>query len=388
MYNVILKKGEEREILKGFPWVYANEVKTIEGKDVQGSVAVVRSEEGRFIGKGFINHHSKILVRILSRSDEEIDEEFFRTRIRLADEYRRELGYDDNYRAIFGESDFLPGLIVDKYGDYLSVQFLCLGMEKRKQTILNLLIERFHPKGIYERSDVPVREKEGLEKFKGVIYGSFDPRVVITENGLKMIVDLENGQKTGYFLDQKENRDNLKHYVKGKTVLDCFCNEGGFSLCAAKYGAKETTAVDISEKAIGLVKENAALNGLQIETVVADVFELLREYRKEKKKFGVVVLDPPAFTKTADTLKQGYKGYKDINVNGLKLVEKGGYLVTCSCSQHLTVPLFLKMIEESVAESGVRAKLVELRTQARDHASLVGGGESLYLKVAVLRIVG
>ena len=388
MYNVILKRGEEREILKGFPWVYANEVKTIEGKDVQGSVAVVRSEEGRFIGKGFINHHSKILVRILTRSDEEIDEEFFRTRIRFADEYRRELGYDDNYRAIFGESDFLPGLIVDKYGDYLSVQFLCLGMETRKQTILRLLIERFHPKGIYERSDVPVREKEGLEKFKGILYGSFDPRVVITENGLKMIVDLENGQKTGYFLDQKENRDNLKHYVKGKTVLDCFCNEGGFSLCAAKYGAKETTAVDISEKAIGLVKENADLNGLQIETVVADVFELLREYRKEKRKFGVVVLDPPAFTKTADTLKQGYKGYKDINVNGLKLVEKGGYLVTCSCSQHLTVPLFLKMIEESVAESGVRAKLVELRTQAKDHASLVGGGESLYLKVAVLRIVG
>ena len=388
MYNVILKKGEEREILKGFPWVYANEVKTIEGKDVQGSVAVVRSEEGRFIGKGFINHHSKILVRILTRSDEEIDEEFFRTRIRLADEYRRELGYDDNYRAIFGESDFLPGLIVDKYGDYLSVQFLCLGMETRKQTILRLLIERFHPKGVYERSDVPVREKEGLEKFKGILYGSFDPRVVITENGLKMIVDLENGQKTGYFLDQKENRDNLKHYVKGKTVLDCFCNEGGFSLCAAKYGAKETTAVDISEKAIGLVKENADLNGLQIETVVADVFELLREYRKEKRKFGVVVLDPPAFTKTADTLKQGYKGYKDINVNGLKLVEKGGYLVTCSCSQPLTVPLFLTMIEESVAESGVRAKLVELRTQAKDHASLVGGGESLYLKVAVLRIVG
>ena len=194
MYNVILKRGEEREILKGFPWVYANEVKTIEGKDVQGSVAVVRSEEGRFIGKGFINHHSKILVRILTRSDEEIDEEFFRTRIRLADEYRRELGYDDNYRAIFGESDFLPGLIVDKYGDYLSVQFLCLGMETRKETILRLLIERFHPKGIYERSDVPVREKEGLEKFKGILYGSFDPRVVITENGLKMIVDLENGQ--------------------------------------------------------------------------------------------------------------------------------------------------------------------------------------------------
>ena len=387
MYTVILKKKEERNVLNGFPWVYANEVKEIAGKDSQGSVAVVRSSEGKFVGKGFINHHSKILIRILTKKDEEIDEDFFRRRIALADDYRKELGYNDNYRAIFGESDFLPGLIADKYGDYLSVQFLSLGMEVRKDMIVKLLVERFSPRGIYERSDVAVREKEGLEKFKGPIYGEFDPRVTITENGLKMIVDLENGQKTGYFLDQKENRDNLKHYVKNRTVLDCFCNEGGFSLCAAKYGAKETTAVDISEKAIALVKENAALNDLKINTVVADVFEILREYRKEKKTFGVVVLDPPAFTKTADTVQAGYKGYKDININGLKLVEKGGYLVTCSCSQHLTVPLFLRMIEESVAESGVAAKLVELRMQGKDHASVIGGGESLYLKVAVLKIV-
>ena len=202
-----------------------------------------------------------------------------------------------------------------------------------------------------------------------------------------MVVDLENGQKTGYFLDQKENRDNLKCYVKGKTVLDCFCNEGGFSLCAKKYGATEVTAVDISEKAIELVKENAALNGLDIKTEVADVFEKLREYRKDKRKFGVVVLDPPAFTKSADTVKEGYKGYKDVNINGLKLVEKGGYLVTCSCSQHLTLGLFLQMIKESVIESGVRAKLVEIRMQGKDHSTFIGYDESLYLKVAVIKVL-
>ena len=202
-----------------------------------------------------------------------------------------------------------------------------------------------------------------------------------------MIVDLENGQKTGYFLDQKENRDDLRFYVKDKRVLDCFCNEGGFSLCAKKYGAKEVVAVDISKTAIELVEQNAALNGLNITTRVADVFDVLREYRKSGEKFGVVVLDPPAFTKSSDTVKEGYKGYKDINVNALKIVEKGGYLVTCSCSQHLTLPLFMQMIKESVFESGVRAKLIELRTQGKDHASFIGYDEGLYLKVAVIKVV-
>lgn len=202
-----------------------------------------------------------------------------------------------------------------------------------------------------------------------------------------MIVDLENGQKTGYFLDQKENRDDLRFYVKDKRVLDCFCNEGGFSLCAKKYGAKEVVAVDISKTAIELVEQNAALNGLNITTRVADVFDVLREYRKSGEKFGVVVLDPPAFTKSSDTVKEGYKGYKDINVNALKIVEKGGYLVTCSCSQHLTLPLFMQMVKESVFESGVRAKLIELRTQGKDHASFIGYDEGLYLKVAVIKVV-
>ena len=387
MYTVYLKKNEEKRVLNGYPWIFANEVLKIDGKDRQGSVAEVRSHDGRFVGLGTINHHSKIIVRILTLKNETIDEDFYRQRITAAIDYRKSLGYDDNYRVIFAESDFIPGLIVDKYGKYLSVQFLSLGVEVIKDMIIKLLIEALNPDGIYERSDVTVREKEGLELRKGVIYGNFDPRVTIIENGLKMIVDLENGQKTGYFLDQKENRDDLKHYVLGKTVLDCFCNEGGFSLCAKKYGATEVTAVDISEKAIGLVKENAALNNLEIKTETADVFEKLREYRKEKRKFGVVVLDPPAFTKSADTVKEGYKGYKDVNINGLKLVEKGGYLVTCSCSQHLTLNLFLQMIKESVMESGVKAKLVEIRMQGKDHATVIGYDESLYLKVAVIHIL-
>lgn len=387
MYTVTLKRNEEKKVLNGYPWIFANEVQKIEGKDKQGSVAEIKAFDGRYVGKGFINHHSKIIVRILTTKSEEINKDFFEERIKIADEGRRELGYNDNYRVVFGESDNLPGLIVDKYGDKLSVQFLSLGMEVIKNDIVDILVKRFAPSAIYERSDVAIREKEGLPLKKGVIYGKDETQSVIVENGLKLIVDLENGQKTGYFLDQKENRDDLKFYVKDKTVLDCFCNEGGFSLCAKKYGAKEVTAIDISKTAIKLVEKNAKLNDLEIKTRVADVFEALREYRKSGEKFGVIVLDPPAFTKTADTVKAGYKGYKDINANALKLVEKGGYLVTCSCSQHLTLPLFLQMIKESVFESGVRAKLVELRTQGKDHAVCIGYDESLYLKVAVIKVL-
>lgn len=387
MYTVTLKRNEEKKVLNGYPWIFANEVQKIEGKDKQGSVAEVKAFDGRYVGKGFINHHSKIIVRMLTTKSEEINKDFFEERIKIADEGRRELGYNDNYRVVFGESDNLPGLIVDKYGDKLSVQFLSLGMEVVKNDVIDILVKRFAPSTIYERSDVAIREKEGLPLKKGVIYGKNETQSIIVENGLKLIVDLENGQKTGYFLDQKENRDDLKFYVKDKTVLDCFCNEGGFSLCAKKYGAKEVTAIDISKTAIELVAKNARLNALEINTRVADVFEALREYRKSGEKFGVIVLDPPAFTKTADTVKAGYKGYKDINANALKLVEKGGYLVTCSCSQHLTLPLFLQMIKESVFESGVRAKLVELRTQGKDHAVCIGYDESLYLKVAVIKVL-
>ena len=388
MYVVTLKKNEEKRILEGHPWVYANEVQRIDGHDAQGSVAKVVASDGRFLGYGFINHLSKIIVRILTRDETPIDEDFFFNRIKEANDRRIDLGYSDNYRVIFGENDLLPGLIVDKYGDYLCCEFLSLGMDLRKDIIVDSLVKIFNPKGIYERSDASVRLKEGLKEFKGPIYGEFNPRVEIIENGIRMIVDMENGQKTGYFLDQKENRYNLRQYVKGKDVLDCFCNVGGFSLNAALGGAKSVIAADISEKALNDVRENAKLNGItNIETKCVDVFNYLRECKTEKKKFDVIVLDPPAFTKSVDTVKAGYMGYLDINLLALKLLNKGGYLVTCSCSEHLTLNLFFKMISEAIGKSHLNCQLVEIRMQSKDHASLINSSEGLYLKSAIIRVI-
>jgi 23S rRNA (cytosine1962-C5)-methyltransferase len=389
MYIVILKKGEEKRIIEGHPWVYANEVQKIEGHDIQGSIAKVVSYDQRFIGYGYINHASKILVRILTRDETPIDYDFFYQRIKASNDYRLSLGYSNNYRVVFGESDLLPALIVDKYGDYLVVQFLALGMEVRKAMIVQILIDIFHPLGIYERSDVSVREKEGLPLTKGKLYGEFDPQnIEIVENGIRILIDLENGQKTGYFLDQKENRDNLKYYVKNKDVLDCFSNIGGFSLCASKYQAKKITAIDISPLAIQQLQKNAKLNGFtNIETITANVFEQLRLYRQEKRKFDVIILDPPAFTKSKDTIKSGYRGYMDINIAALKCLNKGGYLISCSCSQHLTLTLFLKMIKDSIVEAKVTARMVELRSQGKDHATLIGIDEAMYLKVAIINVL-
>ncbi len=373
-------------MLNFHPWVFANEVAKIEGKDSQGSIAKVVASDGRFVGYGYINHASKIIVRLLTYNDEPIDESFFERRIRNAVALRTDLGYDDNYRAVFGESDLLPGLIVDKYGDHLSVQFLTLGMEVRKDMIVDILKKVFSPACIYERSDVTIRTKEGLTPKKGVLYGALNRDLTIVENGISMRIDIENGQKTGYFLDQKENRNNLRHYVKDKTVLDLFCNQGGFSLVAARSGAKEVTAVDISSLALDCVKESAQNNGIKnIVTVEADVFEYLRSVKKEGRTFDVIVLDPPAFCKTADTLKSGYKGYLDLNRLALKVLSPGGYLVTCSCSQHMTPTLFMRMLTEASFTSRIPIRLVESRAQARDHAILIGSEEGQYLKVCVVQ---
>ena len=389
MYILTLKKGEEHRIIKGEPWIFANEVAKISGEGKQGEVCKVLSFDGRFVCLGYINHLSKIIVRVLSYTEEVIDRQFFFNRIKSANDYRLKLGYSDNYRVVFGEADMLPALIVDKYGDYLSCQFLALGMEKRKDMIVDILVEIFNPKGIYERSDVSVRKKEGLLEAKGVLYGEVPNKVKIHENGLDIYVDIIEGQKTGYFLDQKENRDNVKHYVKGAKVLDCFCNLGGFSLCSAKYGAKSVYSADVSQRALDMLMESAKLNGLEkvITPVQADVFELLRKYRKEGETFDTIILDPPAFTKSKDTVKEGLKGYKDINIQALKLLKSGGFLITCSCSQHVSVKQFTEMLAQSAHESGKRVKLVELRTQGKDHASLIGFEESIYLKVAVLYVI-
>lgn len=385
-YEIYLKKNEEKRIVAGHSWVYANEVARIEGKDKNGSLASVYANDGRFIGKGYINHASKILVRIFIRGDENDDRAFYLKRIAGAWEYRKKLGYSNCCRVVFAEADGLPALIVDKYGEYLAVQCLSLGIDMRKQLIADCLAEIFAPKGIFERSDVVLRKKEGLAEVKGVLYGEVPDLVEIEENGLKMLVDIKNGQKTGYFLDQKENRYAARRYAAGGEVLDCFCNSGGFSLNCATV-AKSVTACDISQPALNSVLANAKLNGLEnINTVCGDAFELLRAFRREGKKFDLVILDPPAFCKTADEVKDAYRGYKDINLQGMKLVKSGGFLITCSCSHYMTSTLFERMLTEAAKESGRTVRGVEVKTQAPDHPSLLCADETHYLKYYVLHI--
>ncbi len=385
MYELYLKKGEEKRILAGHPWVYANEVARIEGKDKNGSLATVRAFDGRYLGRGYINHASKILVRIFIRGNEEDGKALYHARIHAANSYRKQLGYENSYRAVFAESDDLPALIVDKYGDYLSVQLLSLGIAQRKKDIVEALVDEFAPKGIYERSDVAVRKKEGLPEETGVLYGEVPDLVEITENGLKLAVDLKHGQKTGYFLDQKENRLAIRRYARGN-VLDCFCNCGGFSLNAA-LSAEHVVALDASALALEEVKRNASLNGLgNIETVCGDAFELLRAYRVRGEQFDLVILDPPAFCKSAAESEDALKGYLDINLLGLKLTRPGGFLVSCSCSHYVSRAAFERMLTEAARRSGRRVRLIEMRAQAPDHPALLSADETAYLKFFVLRV--
>lgn len=387
-YSVYLKKGEEKRVKQGHSWVYANEVARIEGKDKNGSLASVYSSDGKFIGKGYINHLSKILVRIFIRDEYQSDDkDFYLNRIIDANQTRVNLGYDNCYRMVFAEADGLPALVVDKYDDILVCQFLSLGINMRKDLIVECLVELFAPRGIYERSDVAVRKKEGLEEQTGVLYGEVPDRVIIVENGIKMAVDVKCGQKTGYFLDQKENRYAARRYAKDKTVLDCFCNSGGFSLNCATV-AKDVTAVDISQSALDSVNENASLNSFaNVHTVCDDVFDALRKYKADNKKFGLVILDPPAFCKSASEVKDAIRGYKDINILGLKLVEKGGYLISSSCSHYMTFPLFEKMLVEAAKESGRIVRTMEIKSQAPDHPSLLCAEETQYLKFFVLQVM-
>ncbi len=384
-YEIYLKKNEEKRIVNGHSWVYANEVAEIKNKDKNGSLASVYSHDGKFIGKGYINHASKILVRIFIRGNGEDDKQFYLEALKKANDYRLKLGYDNCYRMVFAEADNLPALIIDKYGDYLVMQCLSLGIDMRKQLICDCLEQLFAPKGIYERSDVAVRKKEGLQEIKQVLRGEVPDRVEICENGIKMLVDVKNGQKTGYFLDQKENRFAARKYANGD-ILDCFCNSGGFSLNCA-LSAKSVTACDISESALANVRENAELNCIKnITTLCGDVFEVLRNFRKEKRCFDTVILDPPAFCKSANEVKDAYRGYKDINISAMKLVKGGGFLITCSCSHYMTMPLFEKMLIDAAADSGRRVRSVEVKTQAPDHPSLLCAEETQYLKFFVLQI--
>ena len=388
MLIVKLNPNEEENILHGFPWVYNNEINSFFGDIKNGEIVKVHSFNNTFIGYGFLNVNSKLMVRMLSLNEEDrIDKEFFRKRIQYALAHRKNINLGQACRLIFAEADFLPGLIVDQYNDILSVQFLCLGMDNIKKQIIELLVEEIHPRGIYERSDTPVRIKEGLEETKGILYGDFDPRVLVEENGIRFVVDVENGQKTGYFLDQKFNRDMVKYYVKDKIVLDCFSNVGGFALHSCKYGAKHVDACDISKLACEEISSNAKLNGFeQLNVICTDVFDFLRKSELQDK-YDVIILDPPAFTKDKSTVKKAYRGYKEINLQALKLIKSGGYLLTFSCSQHMTPELFMEMVKEAARDSKRNVQFIDFRIQAPDHPALLAGNEQLYLKCMVLRVV-
>lgn len=394
---VTLKKGEGRGIKAGGLWIFDNEIDTITGSFKNGDVVAVHDFDGYPMGKGFINQNSKIRIRMLTRHrDQEIDEAFLRMRVQSAWDYRKNVMAEPDLQAcrvIFGEADFLPGLVVDKYADLLVVQCLALGMEQFKNTIVSILKEIMEAdgiriRGVYERSDANERKKEGLAKVKGFIGEAFDTDVEIVENGVRYMVDVVNGQKTGFFLDQKYNRLALQRICKGKKVLDCFTHMGTFALNAGIAGAKEVTGLDISEFAVEQAIENAKCNGLQ-ETVhfrCANVLDELPKLAAAGEKYDVVILDPPAFTKSREATKNAVKGYREINMKGLKLVKDGGYLATCSCSHFMTQELFTKTIREAARSAHKRLRQVEFRTQAPDHPILWAADESYYLKFYIFQV--
>ncbi|MBD8918135.1 MAG: class I SAM-dependent rRNA methyltransferase [Lachnospiraceae bacterium] len=397
MYNTIvtLKKGEGRTLKAGGAWVYDNEIDSIMGSFENGDIVTVHDFDGYFLGYGFINTKSKITVRILSRKkDTVIDDAFLEERVQAAWDYRKQVIDTGSCRLIFGEADFLPGIVIDKFSDVLVVESLALGIDKLKLQILEavkrvLAKDGMTIRGIYERSDAKVREQEGMERYKGFIGEPFDTRVEIVENGVKYIVDVEDGQKTGFFLDQKKNRAAMHSVCKGKRVLDCFTHTGSFALNAGIAGATEVIGVDASELGVEQARKNARLNGLEdkVSFVCADVFDFLPALEEKGEKFDVVILDPPAFTKSRNSIKNAVKGYREINVRGMKLVKNGGFLATCSCSHFMDPELFHKTIMEAARGAHKRLRQVEFRTQAPDHPILWAADSSYYLKFYIFQVV-
>ena len=396
MYHTIvtLKKGEGRTLKAGGMWVYDNEIDTIMGSFENGDVVTVQDFDGYFMGYGYINTKSKITIRLLSRKkDAVIDAAFMEERVRDAWEYRKQTIDTSSCRLIFGEADFLPGIVIDKFSDVLVVESLALGIDKWKLTIVEALKKVLAEddiaiRGVYERSDAKVRLQEGMERYKGFIGEPFDTKVEIVENGVHYIVDVEDGQKTGFFLDQKNNRAAIHRFCKDKKVLDCFTHTGSFALNAGIAGAKSVLGVDASQLAVDQATENAKLNHLEdvVRFQCADVFELLPELEAKKETFDVVILDPPAFTKSRNSVKNAVKGYREINVRGLKLVRDGGFFVTCSCSHFMEPDLFAKTIREAAAGAHKRLRQVEFRTQACDHPILWAADQSYYLKFYIFQV--
>ena len=391
---VTLKKGEGRTIKAGGMWVFDNEIANIMGEFENGDMVIVQDFDGYKMGKGFINTNSKITIRLMTRnSEEKINEEFLMMRVRNAWEYRKKTVDTSSCRIIFGEADFLPGLVVDKFSDVLVVQSLALGIDRLKHTILDSLVkvlkeDGIEIRGIYERSDAKVRTNEGLERIKGFIGEEFDTKVEIVENGVHYLVDVKDGQKTGFFLDQKYNRLAIQRLCKDAKVLDCFTHTGSFALNAGIAGAASVLGVDASQLAVDQATENAALNGLSdvVKFQCLDVFELLPELERKKEQFDVVILDPPAFTKSRNSIKNAVKGYREINLRAMKLVRDGGFLATCSCSHFMSYELFTKTINEAARNVHKRLRQVEFRTQAPDHPILWAADESYYLKFYIFQV--
>ncbi|MGN1158678.1 MAG: class I SAM-dependent rRNA methyltransferase [Lachnospiraceae bacterium] len=391
---VTLKKGEGRTVKAGGMWVFDNEIANINGSFENGDIVTVADFDGYFLGYGFINTNSKITIRLMSRKKEHvIDRAFLETRIRNAWNYRKETIDTGCCRMIFGEADWLPGIVIDKFSDVLVVESLALGIDRLKPQILEILTKMLAEdgiciRGIYERSDAKVRLQEGMERYKGFIGEPFDTRVPIEENGVKYIVDVEDGQKTGFFLDQKNNRKSIWKLCPGKKVLDCFTHTGSFALNAGMAGASEVLGVDASMTGITQAEENARLNGLEdrVKFMCADVFELLPQLETQGESYDVVILDPPAFTKSRNSIKNAVKGYREINLRGMKLVRDNGYLVTCSCSHFMDPALFSKTIREAAHGAHKRLRQVEFRTQACDHPILWAADESYYLKFYIFQV--
>ena len=391
---VALKKGEGRTLRAGGLWVYDNEIDSITGTVENGELVLVKDCNGYSMGIGFINRNSKITIRLLTRNkDAVIDREFFRKRVKDAWEYRKKTVDTSSCRLIFGEADYVPGMVIDKFEDVLVVQSLALGIDRYKMLILELIKEELAKdgitvRGIYERSDAKVREQEGMKREKGFLSEPFDTKVQIVENGVKYMVDVADGQKTGFFLDQKYNRLAIQKLCKDARVLDCFTHTGSFALNAGIAGAKEVIGVDASDLGCRQAEENAVLNGLEntVSFVCADVFELLPELEEKGERFDVVILDPPAFTKSRNSVKNAMKGYREINMRGLKLVKPGGYFATCSCSHFMTPELFTEVIGQAARSVHKRLKQVEYRTQAPDHPILWSSEESYYLKFYIFQV--
>lgn len=391
---VTLKKGEGRTIKSGGLWIYDNEIASIIGRFQNGDIVTVRDFDGYPMGRGYINQNSKIRIRLMTRRvEQEIDEDFLRMRVQNAWNYRKQTVNTDSCRVIFGDADFLPGLVVDKFSDVLVVQSLALGIDRFKETIVALLKEvlekdGIHIRGVYERSDAKEREKEGMERVKGFLGAEFDTRVPIVENGVKYIVDVKDGQKTGFFLDQKYNRLAIQRLCAGAKVLDCFTHTGSFALNAGVAGAASVLGVDASELAVAQATENAVYNGLSdtVQFVCRDVFELLPELEKQGERYDVVILDPPAFAKSRSSVKNAIKGYREINLRGMKLVRDGGYLATCSCSHFMDYETFTKTIGQAARSAHKRLRQVEFRTQSPDHPILWAAEESYYLKFYIFQV--